>query len=165
MTRSMLAALLAILFADIVQAEDSVADVSVRQPLMKLVARAEIEETCGVRGAAACTAFVGQRLDCTCERANSGWRLRAHAQLIPFIVVSDATWVTHEREHITDVREALTAHLATLGMRTFDSRESCDVESAREIAGFAALIDRFKLDSNAARHPRFAKLIEARRRK
>jgi len=28
----------------------------------------------------------------------------------------------------------------------------------------AALIDRFKLDSNAARHPRFAKLIEARRR-
>jgi hypothetical protein len=130
--------------------------------LVKLVRRADIEAACGLRGVAACTAFVGQRLDCACEKSAGGWQIRAHAQFIPLMYLSDSTWASHELDHVGDVREALTAHVLRLELRLFESKEACERESARETEGFGATMDRFKLDSNAARHPRFAKLIQPR---
>ena len=162
MNRHLFAALLLVLFADIVQAGDSPGVVSVRQPLTRLVRRVEVEETCGVRGVAACTGFVGQRIDCDCEESDSGWSLRAHAQFIPVIILSDATWASHEREHIADVREALEAHVYLLRKLHFGSVQECRQEADRQSAGFGSLMDRFKLESNAARHPRFARLLEAK---
>ncbi|MCM2316858.1 MAG: hypothetical protein NDJ92_17055 [Thermoanaerobaculia bacterium] len=121
-----------------------------------------MEEACGVRGVAACTAFVGQRLDCACERSGSGWQLRPRAQFIPVMVLTDATWASHENEHVEDIREAVTRHLVQLQQRQFDSLQECKAEGERESAGFTALMDRFKLESNAARHPRFARMMVAK---
>lgn len=162
MTRSLLSALIFLLCVDIVRAEDRAADVSVREPLIRLVRRAGVEAACGVRGVAACTAFVGQRLDCACERSESGWQLRARAQFIPVMVLTDATWAAHENEHVEDIREAVTRHLVQLRQRQFESAQECEAEAERESAGFTSLMDRFKLESNTARHPRFARMMAAK---
>lgn len=156
MTRLLALAVLAVLGTDIVRAEALRDSVSVRQPLTRLVRPNEVAAKCGVPGVAACTAFVGQRLDCDCEREGSFWTIRSRAAFIPVIVLSDATWVHHEREHIEDVRVAAEAYLQKLGAREFASSESCEAAAAAEVGGFPATMDRFKLESNLARHPKFA---------
>lgn len=162
MTRSLLAVLLLLSLSDIVQAGGSAGAVSVRQPLTRLVRRVEIEEACGVRGVAACTGFVGQRMDCACEETRAGWQMRVRAQFIPVMFLSDATWAAHEREHIADVRESLTSYVFLLEELRFASAQECRQEGARQSEQFVPLMNRFKLESNAARHPRFARLMEAK---
>ena len=154
-----LAALLLVTIADIVQAADMASAVSVRQPLTRLVRRSEVESACGIRGVAACTGFVGQRIDCDCEESGAGWQIRARAQFIPVMFLFDATWAAHEHEHIGDVREALESYIELLQQRRFENIAECQDEANRQKDGFVALMDRFKLESNAARHPRFARLI------
>jgi len=156
MKQSLIGLLLLLSSALIVRAEERSVAVSVRQPLMRLVRRAQVEETCGLRGVAACTAFVGQRLECACDRSAQGWTVRASAQFIPLIVLSDATWASHEYEHIADVRDSLTSHLLVLESRTFESDAACAREAREQVDGFVELMNRFKLESNRARHPRFA---------
>lgn len=163
MGRHLLAALLFVSLADIVQAGDPADVVSVRQPLTRLVRRADIERSCGVRGVAACTGFVGQRIACECEGAGDGWRIRARAQFIPVMILADATWVSHELEHIEDVREALEAHVERLQQRRFESWHECRIEAESHSTDFVSLMDRFKLESNARRHPRFAARLTERK--
>lgn len=162
MTRSLLAALVLLSCADIVQAGDSIGAVSVLQPLTRLVRQVEIEEACGVRGVAACTGFVGQRMDCECVESDTGWTIAARVQFIPVMFLSDATWAAHEHEHVADVVESVTTHVFLLEQLRFGTAEECRSEAGRQTAGFVSLMNRFKRASNAARHPGFARLANPR---
>jgi hypothetical protein len=158
MKRSLILALLILSSRVIVLADSESHVVSVRQPLIKLVNRSAVEPNCGIRGVAACTAFVGERLDCHCEEQDGAWSIRPHAQFIPVMVISDATWVSHEREHVEDVREALEGHLEALQMRQFETSGECQRAAELEREGFRELMNRFKRESNAMRHPKFAQV-------
>ncbi len=151
-----------ILCAAILPAAHADQAVYVREPMVLLVRRADLPKVCGIDGVAACTSFVGQRLDCSCEKSGQAWRIRAHAQFIPVMHLPDAVWIAHERDHIADIRQAVESHLLLLGMRHFDSQSNCRAEAGRQMAGFVRLMDQFKLDSEEVRHPRLAKLMKAK---
>lgn len=129
----------------------------VREPMVRLVRRPEIPKYCG-KGAnvEACTAFVGQRLECECAPADGDWSIRARAQVIPAMYVAGPVWVSHEREHVRDVRDRVESYLHTLALSRFDSQEDCVERASREESEFARLMDAFKLESNAAMHPRLS---------
>jgi len=128
-----------------------------REPMVRLVRRAEIPQRCG-KGAnvEACTAFVGQRLECACAITDGAWSIQSRAQFIPVMYVAGPVWVSHEREHVRDVRERVESHLLTLSLARFATQDDCNERATREEQGFAPMMDRFKLESNAAMHPRLA---------
>lgn len=98
--------------------------VLVREPMMRLVRSAEISLHCG-KGAniEACTTFVGQRLECACSHAESGWRMETRAHFIPVMFVTGARWAGHEREHVHDIRVRFEARLQALDLRRFETLE------------------------------------------
>ena len=128
-----------------------------REPMVRLVRRTEIPLHCG-KGAnvEACTAFVGQRLDCACAIRDGAWSIQSRAQFIPVMYVTGPVWVSHEQAHVRDVRERVESHLLTLSLARFVTQEDCSERARREEQGFALLMDGFKLESNAAMHPRLA---------
>jgi len=132
--------------------------VVVRDPMMRLVRPAEISLHCG-KGAniEACTAFVGQRLECACSQSESGWRMESRVHFIPVMFVTGARWAGHEREHVDDIRVRVEAHLQALDLRRFVTSEECLATADHERNAFPELMDRLKLESNAAMHPRLAR--------
>ena len=79
--------------------------VVVHDPMIRLVRPPEITFHCG-KGAnvEACTAFVGQRLDCACHQTETGWRLETRAHFIPVMFLTGARWAGHENDHVDDIR-------------------------------------------------------------
>ncbi|HSG63372.1 MAG TPA: hypothetical protein VLD39_00155 [Gammaproteobacteria bacterium] len=84
------------------------------------------------------------------------WGMRARAGFIPVMYVAGPVWVSHEREHVRDVRDRVESYLFALSLLRFDSQQGCVERASREEGGFARLMDGFKLESNAAMHPRLA---------
>jgi len=132
--------------------------VVVRDPMIRLVRPTEISIHCG-KGAnvEACTAFVGQRLECACRQGEAGWRLEARAQFIPVMFLTGARWAGHEHEHVADIRVRVEAHLRALDLLRFETLEECQTNAAHQSHTFPELMDRFKRESNAAMHPRLAR--------
>ena len=102
----------------------------------------------------ACTVFVGQRLTCVCEARDGGWRINPHAQFIPVMYVLGADRVGHEHDHIGDIETALSSWLQTLQRRQFATPSGCEDFAASETSRFTQIMDGFKRESNAKRHPR-----------
>lgn len=141
-------------------AEDVNVHVLVHEPLVVLVRRFNLPTVCATDARIeACTATVGQRLSCRCERATTGWHMTASAQFIPVMYVMGPDYVQHEREHIRDLRRSLTAYVSGLEERQFESETVCEREAAELAASFPATMDRFKDDSNAARHPGYRRQV------
>ena len=135
-------------------AED--ANVRARVPIVILARRFDLPRLCGTPVKVdACTAFVGQRLTCVCEARDGGWRITAHAQFIPVMYVLGADRVGHERDHIGDIETALSSYLQTLQRRQFATSSDCEDVAANEMSRFTQIMDNFKRESNAKRHPRY----------
>ena len=70
--------------------------------------------------------------------------------------------VLHELEDVGDIREDVASRLSALGARDFESLEGCEAEATSRGASFVSLMDRFKLDSNTARHPRLVRQLASK---
>jgi len=128
-------------------------EVVVYKPLMRLVRPFQLPRHCGDGPRIkACTAFVGERLDCDCVLSDGGWKIDARAQFLPVMFVTGPTWVGHEQAHVDDIRGRVESHLQTITLSRFERPEECRVFADRERDRFGRLMDGFKLESNAALH-------------
>jgi hypothetical protein len=100
-----------------------------------------------------CTKFLGEKLECACELEGSRWRLRAHAQFIPYMYLWQPTAIAHENLHIADIREWLNEYLSKLESTTYGSASDCLRDANTEASGFNKRMDEWKRASNAKRHP------------
>ena len=139
-------------YAAILDARAGETNVLSRRPIMNVVRPSQLPQACGVRNAEACTAFVGQRLTCRCERIGAGWMIVAHAQFIPVMYVTNGEHLAHEREHIGDIETSLAIYLDALGKRKFPTSSECERTAAEEASRFTRTMDGFKLQSNELRH-------------
>lgn len=131
------------------------ADILVREPMIVFTRRFELPRVCGTSVRVdACTAFVGQRLAPRCEARDGRWHLTAAAQFIPVMYVLGVDRIGHERDHITDIETSLAHYLRDLEQRPFASAEECEAAGSAEAARFPRVMDDFKRESNAKRHPR-----------
>lgn len=140
--------------SDILRAQQRETHVLVRQPLVVLIPSFKLPAVCGTNAdnLQACTAFVAERLGCQCERRDSGWRMVVSAQFIPVMYVLGPDYVSHERDHIKDIEQSLRKYLIEEQSIQFDSVEACEREATVQSANFAKTMNRFKEDSQVARH-------------
>lgn len=163
MKRVILSMMLMFASASILRAEEPELDVLVREPIIRFVRRPDLPAHCGTDAKIhACTAFAGQRLACACEAIDDGWRIDAHAQVIPVMYILGPDHVIHERDHVEDVRTSVVAYVSMLGALRFGSAGECRAEADRRMAGFAGVMDGFKLESQHARHPGFVYRVAGR---
>lgn len=142
--------------SDIVCAQEGDSHVLVREPMVILVPRFKLPQLCATKvEVEACTAFVGQRLLCECGRKDGAWAISSTAQFIPVMYVLGADHVSHERGHIRDVERSLAAYIGAQELLRFESLDACRRTAAEQMAHFPATMDRFKRESNEARHPSY----------
>lgn len=147
-------------FACLSLSGETIPGVSVRKPSVFLVLPSQLRDVCRTSAKVeACTAFVGQVLTCSCELTGTEWRIRARAQFIPMMYVTNTKHLAHERDHIRDIERATITYVQQLALRAFDSRASCTAAAAHETAQFPRLMNRFKDDSNATRHPGYQRVF------
>lgn len=148
--------LLLVSSSSILRAEEAKEAVAVHEPIVEFVRHADLQHACGSdTRVEACTAFVGQRLDCTCVPAGDEWKMVAHAQFIPVMYIDGPEHVSHERDHIEDIRLALEKYLGSLRILRFESAEDCRNAAELREATFLGVMDGLKVESQIARHPRF----------
>lgn len=100
----------------------------------------------------ACTDFIGARLECHCERADTKWRLIARAQFIPFLSLWDIRTLFHEGLHIGDVRIGVVEHLRDLTSRRFETSDDCEESARRSSDGFVKEMNAIMVRSNEHRN-------------
>jgi hypothetical protein len=121
-----------------------------------LTSRADLAESCATDARIfGCTRFAGERLFCECTPVASGWRIRAHAQFIPYIylLARNLDGLAHENAHIQDIYRSLERYLDDLQSKTFDTANACDRMSELEISMFERHMDEWKRQTNLERHP------------
>ena len=113
-----------------------------------------LRESCGAGGVYdACTRFVAYRLRATCTPEGQSWRIQAAATFRPWVFLRNMHSLTHEQEHVRDVRHSVEAHLGMLESMTFTSEAACQQTAFTEMGGFGARMRDFAAQSNAERHP------------
>lgn len=130
-------------------------DVRVLPPLVRLVSSpAELREKCPTEGKYdACTRMIGYRLDAVCARTNGGWTIDATATFQPYMFMQKLRYVTHENDHVQDIRRSIERHVAGLESLQFATADACEARVLRERGGFGPLMSAFALESNLTRHP------------
>src|SRR5438034_899905 len=99
-----------------------------------------------------CTAF-RELFSCSCHQVLEQWRLDVSVRVTPSIYLWKPGYLGHENDHIGDIRVAVLRHVHDLDERAYSSLEECREVAQRETDGFHHLMDTFKEDSNAKRHP------------
>lgn len=117
-------------------------------------------QACGATSVHGCTVFYGRRLDCGCFSDTDHWHLRARAQFIPRIVLSDATVLEHERMHIDEVRSSLEGNLTSLTAKEFHSATDCEAAAQVVSESFPSVMDTYQRDSNVRHHPMYVQGLE-----
>ncbi|HYC91204.1 MAG TPA: hypothetical protein VEO54_18435 [Thermoanaerobaculia bacterium] len=127
--------------------------VNVGQPMMTVAPTTEhLRQRCGVEGNYdACTRFVAYRLDAACTDEG---RIAATATFRPWIILRNLHSLSHEHEHIGDVRRSVEAFLTGLESLRFSSAEECRARVLEERASFGTTMRAYALASNLERHPR-----------
>jgi hypothetical protein len=131
------------------------AEVRMGSPIRSLVPTMQhLRDQCGVSGAYdACTRFVAWKLEAGCEREGEEWRMRPTAAFTPWIVLYNIRQLSHELEHIKDVRQWTEAYAVGLERLRFASDAECRARTLQESGGFEATIRGFAAASNALHHP------------
>ena len=106
----------------------------------------------------ACTAFRDE-FSCSCEQMRQQWRLDVSVQVTPSIYLWKPEYLGHENDHIGDIRVAVIRYVHELEERRFVSSEECSAVAQGETDGFHHLMDTFKEDSNAKRHPFYRRRV------
>ena len=99
-----------------------------------------------------CTAF-RDLFSCSCRQVLQRWQLDVSVQVTPSIYLWKVGYLGHENDHIGDIRIAVLRYVHELDERSYVSSEECSAVAQRETDGFHHLMDTFKEDSNAKRHP------------
>lgn len=130
-------------------------DVRVLPPLVRLVSSpAELRERCPTEGKYdACTRMIGYRLEAACAAGNGGWTIDAAATFQPYMFMQKLRFVTHENDHVQDIRRSLERHVTGLESLQFATADACEARVLRERRGFGPLMSAFALESNLSRHP------------
>lgn len=130
-------------------------NVRVLPPLVRLVSsHAELRETCATEGKYdACTRMIGYRLEAACTRIDGGWTIDASATFQPYMFLQKLRFVTHENDHVQDIRRSIERHVAGLESLHFAALDACEARVLRERTGFGSLMSAFALESNLTRHP------------
>ena len=136
----------------------SASQLTVEAPLIKVVnSRVDLRELCRLEGHYdACTAFVGFRLEASCALEGDAWKVSASARFRPWIFLDNISRLSHEHEHIADVRQSLESHLAMLEGMRFGSEAACRAKILDESAAFGTAMRDWALRSNLEHHPRLA---------
>ena len=139
---------------------DGDGNVQVLEPMTKIVSStAELEAACaGVGKYDACTRMIAYRIEAACTSDGGEWRMDATASFRPWIILRKLQSLSHEHEHVEDIRRAATRHILGLEDLRFGSAEECRARTLAENAGFAETMRQFALDSNLARHPQLRML-------
>lgn len=137
------------------------AEVVVQTPKTVLVATVQhLRDDCGAAGSYdACTRFLAYRLEPSCIPDQDAWRMTTSATFLPYIVLYNLHSLSHELEHIGDVRESLQRYGDHLEQSRFASADDCRANASIASSSFADLIRGFAAQSNAARHPQLAKSL------
>jgi hypothetical protein len=106
----------------------------------------------------ACTAFRDE-FSCSCEQMQQRWQLDVSVRVTPSIYLWKPEYLGHERDHIGDIRVAVLRYVHELEERRFVSLEECSGVARSETEGFDHLMDTFKEDSNAKRHPFYRRRV------
>lgn len=134
----------------------SAAELIVRRPATLLVPTMQhLRDHCGASGDYdACTRFVAYHLDASCAPAEeSSWSVRANATYAPWVFLYNVRELTHELEHIDDVRDSIQQHLASLEALRFESEAECTQRGLSEQKAFEQTIRAAAIKSNLTRHP------------
>jgi len=99
-----------------------------------------------------CTDF-REVFSCSCRQLVQQWRLDVSVQVTPTMYLWRLESVGHENDHIGDIRDDVLRYVSDLHERRYASLEKCGEDAQRETDGFHHLMDTFKEDSNAKRHP------------
>jgi hypothetical protein len=128
--------------------------VTVETPITSLVGnRVQLREWCAAAGNYdACTRFVAYRVEGGCVREDDTWRIDAAATFRPYIFLWNLRSLSHEQEHIEDVRRDVIALVVGLESHRFAGEEACRSRLLSEQRDFGAKMRMFAESSNLARH-------------
>ena len=129
--------------------------VRVLPPLVRLVSSpAELRALCAAEGKYdACTRMIGYRLEAACAPAGDRWTIDAAASFQPYMFMQKLRFVTHENDHVQDIRRSVERHVTGLESLHFPTAGACEARVLRERTGFESLMAAFALESNLSRHP------------
>jgi hypothetical protein len=141
----------------VLQAPSAIAaeSVTVLEPITSVVAnRDRLRELCVVDGRYdACTRFIAFRIDGSCVPDGQKWRIDASASFRPFILLWNLRSLSHEQEHVGDLRRSVGGLMAGLGSIAFESRDGCAARLTAEQGAFGDTLRTFATASNLERHP------------
>jgi hypothetical protein len=134
----------------------TLSSVTVETPITSLVGnRAQLREWCAAAGNYdACTRFVAFRVEGACVREDDTWRIDATATFRPYIILWNLRSLSHEQEHIEDVRRSVSALVTGVESAEFETEERCAARLLEERERFGGAMREFAAASNAMRHPR-----------
>ena len=104
---------------------DAFGYVTVVSPRIEIGAPQRVLEKCDGLSAKGCTRFAEAVMLGECVREDGGWKLHASVQAIPQIFVTGVNWLAHEKAHVFDFKNLLTAHVNALGKARFAAKKSC----------------------------------------
>ena len=134
----------------------SAAELIVRPPSTLLVPTMQhLRDHCGAAGHYdGCARFVAFRLEASCAPADANtWSISARATYAPWIFLYNMHQLSHELEHLGDVRVTIEQHLASLEALRFESDSDCAQRSLGEAKSFEETIRAAAVKSNLTRHP------------
>lgn len=118
--------------------------VIIQAPTVRLLPLQTIHALCGTAGEYdACTRFVAYRLEASC----SGRHAVAAATFRPLIFLYNIHELSHEYEHIEDIRAFAERFVTNVEQRTFDSETECRDEMRLATTEFAERLAAAATDS------------------
>lgn len=144
---------LALLISASANASSMSIDVQIAPPRSRFVERRDLRSYCNTgRDIYGCTVLLGPRLTTSCAREENGYRLRASAQIVPYVYFTSEEIQRHEQAHLDDLRAQIETWFADLAARNFGSAEECRAVGDFESAVFALRMDMFRRKSNERLH-------------
>jgi hypothetical protein len=123
------------------------------QPRVHLIDRDDLRIRCrSNKDIGGCAEFLGEALQCHCERRDDAWRIAATARFIPYVYVTTTQLVAHEQSHIDDIKSQLETFLGELTARPFRTEVACQADADFEAAVFGLRMNVFRTDSNERLH-------------
>jgi hypothetical protein len=123
------------------------------QPRVHLVDREDLRIRCrSDKEIGGCAEFLGEALQCRCERRDDAWRIAATARFIPYVYVTTMQLVAHEQLHLDDIKSQLQTFLGDLTTKPFTTQVACQADADFEAAVFGLRMNVFRADSNERLH-------------
>jgi hypothetical protein len=94
-------------------------------PKIETLAPQRVLEACDGLSTNGCTKVADARMLCECLPEKDGWKLHASVRAVPQIFITNIKWLAHEKGHVWDFKNYITAHVNALGKRRFETQEAC----------------------------------------